>query len=333
MFTAGEDYSRLQTVLSLLAPGSGTLDLDSGAASLPVEPDGFNDPNELITDITYMKAPEFVRMIETLMGKENFVKGLDLYHRRYRHGNVSRDQWVQAMEEVSGQQFAPMAEGWLKQTGFPTLSVQAAYNSDRHVMALHLRQEGDSPEKHWIFPVRIALVDAAGSDIEEVLHRVERVDETIELESPEPPAFISINRGYSFYGKVRYNAPLPELYLQAERDSDLVNRYIAFMTIMDREKLRMLFDQSAHPDPACLDLWFRLFSDRDLMIQGGAQLVTVFESAPDKKYAHQYQALYDVREKIFQSIAARYKTELLDIYATVSVPFSGGIPWTRNFSI
>ncbi|MEN6610639.1 MAG: M1 family metallopeptidase [Methanoregulaceae archaeon] len=319
-YHAGEDYSRLQTVLSLLAPGSGTLELDSGAASLPIEPDGFNDPNELITDITYMKAPEFVRMIETLMGKETFVKGLDLYHRRYRHGNATRDQWVQAMEEVSGQQFAPMAEGWLKQTGFPTLSVQAEYNSDRGVMTLHLRQDRDRPEKRWIFPVRIALVAASGSDITEVLHRVEREEEILELNSTEPPAFISINRGYSFYGKVRYDAPLRELYLQAEQDSDLVNRYIAFMTIMDREKIRLLDDPSAGTDPACIDLWFRLFSDRDLMIRAGGQFLTVFESVPDKKYAHRYTALYDVREKILASIAAGYKTELLDIYNEVIVP-------------
>ncbi len=129
-FHFGEDYARLKTVLSLLAPGSGTFELDGGAASLPIEPDGFNDPNDLITDITYMKAPEFVRMIETFMGREAFVKGLDLYHRRYRHGNATREQWIQAMEEVSGQHFTSMAEGWLRQTGFPTLSVQAAY-SDR----------------------------------------------------------------------------------------------------------------------------------------------------------------------------------------------------------
>jgi len=326
-FHAGEDYSRLQTVLALLAPGSGTLDLDSGAASLPVEPDGFNDPNELITDITYLKAPEFVRMIETLIGKETFVKGLDLYHRRYRHGNATRDQWVQAMEEVSGQQLAPMAEGWLKQTGFPTLSVQASYHNDRHVMALHLRQEGDRPEKRWIFPVRIALVDASGNDVEEVLFRVENDEEHLEISSPEAPAFLSINRGCSFYGKVRYDAPLPELYRQAERDSDIINRSLAFMTIMDREKLRMLADPAADPDPAALDLWFRLFSDRELMLQGGAQLVTVFESAPDKKYAHQYQALYDVRERIFRSLGARYKTDLLDIYATINVP------WFRRDSL
>ncbi|MFY9800015.1 MAG: M1 family metallopeptidase [Methanoregula sp.] len=319
-FHFGEDYSRLQTVISLLAPGSGTLELDSGAASLPVEPDGFNDPNELITDITYMKAPEFVRMIETLMGKELFVKGLDLYHGRYKHGNATRDQWVQSMEEVSRQQFAPMAEGWLKQTGFPTLSVQASYNSNRRVTLLHLRQDGDSPEKRWIFPVRIALAAESGTDITEVLHRVEKVEETLELSSPEPPAFISMNRGFSFYGKVNYNAPLKDLYLQAERDSDLVNRSIAFMMIMDREKLTMLEDPAALPDPACIDLYFRLFSDRDLMMDAGAQFLTIFESVPDKKYAHRYQSLYDVRERIFQSIASRYKSDLLDIYDSVNSP-------------
>jgi aminopeptidase N len=254
------------------------------------------------------------------MGKEQFVKGLDLYHRRYRHGNATRDQWVQAMEEASGQQFAPMAEGWLKQTGFPTLAVQPTYDSDRHVMTLHLRQDGDRPEKTWIFPVRIALVDSSGTDMTEVLHRVEKKEEILELVAPEPPAFISINRGYSFYGKVRYDVPLEELYLQAEHDSDLINRFIAFMTIMDREKIRLLSDPSLEPDPACTGLWFRLLSDRDLMMQAGGQFLTVFESVPDKKYAHRYADLYEVRERILRSIPAGNKAGLLEIYADVNVP-------------
>ena len=260
-----------------------------------------------------MKAPEFVRMIETFMGKEAFVKGLDLYHRRYRHGNATRDQWIQAMEETSGQNFTPMAEGWLKQTGFPTLSVQASYNSDHRIMSLHLRQSGDDPKKRWIFPVRIALVSSSGNDIIEVLHRVDKEEETLDLASPERPAFLSINRGYSFYGNVRYDASRAELYLQAERDHDLTNRYIAFMTLMDREKMKMLENPDARPDPECIDLYFRFLSDRDLMMRAGGQFLTIFESAPDKKYTHHYQALYDVRERIFQSIAARYKDGLISI--------------------
>jgi aminopeptidase N len=319
-FHFGEEYSRLQTVLSLLAPGSGTLDLDSGAASMPIEPDGFNDPNELITAITYMKAPEFVRMIETFMGREAFVKGLDLYHRRYRHGNATREQWVQAMEEVAGEPFAPMADGWLKQTGFPTLSVTAASSPDRTVTTLHMRQKGESSKKRWIFPVRIALVDESGNDLTEVLHRMEKDEDIVELRSSEPPAFLSLNRGHSFYGRVRYDAPLRELYLQAERDSDIVNRCIAFMTIMDREKLRMLDDPAALPDPVCIDLYYRLLSDRDLMMQAGAQFLTIAESVPDPRYTHRYQALFDVRERILRSIAVRYQAELQDLYQSAHVP-------------
>jgi aminopeptidase N len=319
-FHFGEDYVRLQNVLSLLAPGSGTFDLDSGAASLPIEPDGFNDPNELITDITYMKAPELVKMIETCMGKEAFAKGLDLYHRRYRHGNATRAQWVEAMEEISGQDFTTMAEGWLKQTGFPTLSVQSSYDSKRRMMTLNLIQSCDDPQKHWIFPVRIGLVSASGTDMTEVLHRVKNREETLEIAVPAQPAFLSVNRGYSMYGKVRCEVSSEELYLQAEHDHDLVNRFIAFMTIMDREKLKMLEDPEALPDPACIDLYFRFLSDSDLMLSAGGQMVTLFESAPDKKYTNRYQDLYDVRERIFREIAARYKQGLIGLFTALNAP-------------
>jgi len=84
----------------------------------------------------------------------------------------------------------------------------------------------------------------------------------------------------------------------------------------------MLSDPSARLDPACIDLYIRLLSDRDLMMQGGGQFLTVFESAPDKKYAHHYQALYDVRERILQSIAARHTPDLLDIYTSVNFPYA-----------
>ena len=302
-------------------PGSGTLELDSGAASLPIEPDGFNDPNELITDITYMKAPEFVRMIETLMGKEMFVKGLgpvppQIPPWKCNPGPVDSGdgRGIRTTVRAHGREVA-QTDRFSHALG--TGILQHRPQSDDPASPAGGRQ----PRKNTgSSRSGLRLADASGNDLAEVLYRVEKEEETLELNSPEPPAFISINRGYSFYGKVSYDAPLKELYLQAERDSDPVNRYIAFMTIMDREKLTMLNDPSALPDPACIDLYFRFLSDRDLMMQCGAQFLTIFESAPDKKYAHQYQALYDVRERILRSIAARHKTNLLDIYKSRNFP-------------
>ena len=186
-------------------------------------------------------------MIETLMGKETFARGLDLYHRSTATEMQPVPSGCRQWKRCPASSLRSMAEGWLKQTGFPTLSVKTAYDSARKVMTLHLRQEGRrntgssrSGQRSWM---------QAGIDLAEVLHRVEKTEETLEIPSPDPPAFISLNRGYSFYGKVRYDAPPEDLYLQAEQDSDTVNRCLAFMAIMDREKLRMLADPSARPGP------------------------------------------------------------------------------------
>jgi aminopeptidase N len=323
-FHFGKNYSRLQAVLALLAPGSGTLALDSGAASMPIEPEGFNDPNELITDITYMKGPEFVRMIEILMGSEKFVQGLDLYHRTYRHGNATRAQWIRAMEEVAGQNFSAMAEGWLRRTGFPNLSVRAAYNNERKLETLHLSQTGNGGKNPWIFPFRLALTDAVGKEIADITVRVEHAEQEIVIPSREPPEFLSLNRGFSFYGRVAYEATLEELYRQVASDRDMVNRFAAFTAIMDQEKMDLLLHKKAEPDEQCTDLFIQVLSDRDLMGECGGQFLTIFESVPDEQYAHRYQALYEIREKILRAVAARHREALLDIYRAWDIPQPAG---------
>ncbi|MEZ5333892.1 MAG: M1 family aminopeptidase [Methanolobus sp.] len=149
----GETYCRLGEVLDLLAPGSGTFALDQGAASMPIIPDGFNDPDDLISSVTYVKAPEFVHMIELLMGQEIFVKALDTYHSRYKHSNASTGDWIKAMEDVSGQGFESMADSWLKQTGFPYLHVNSTYDESQRTCSLLLKQEIPEGSTLREFPV------------------------------------------------------------------------------------------------------------------------------------------------------------------------------------
>ena len=313
-FHFGDDYSRLGTVIRLVAPGTGTLALDSGTASMPIEPEGFNDPNELITDITYVKGPEFVRMIETLMGKEKFVQGLDLYHRRYRHGNATRAQWIAAMEEVSGQDFAGMAKVWLTQTGFPTITVTPSYDPDAGEITLKLVQSGFGKGKPWTFPFRVALVDESGDDIAEVTHHVGKATDTIRIPAPRKPAFLSLNREHSFYGRVSCDTPLDELYLQAGKDRDMSARFLAFLAITDREKMNLLLRHDASPDPRSCDLFFRILSDEKLMRDPGSQFLTLFDSVQDARYAHRYQALWEAKEKILSRVATLYEQQLLALY-------------------
>ncbi len=325
----GEDYSRLETVLGLLAPSTGTFALDAGAASLPIEPDGFNDPNDLITGITYVKAAEFVRMIETLMGNEVFVRGLDLYHTRHRHGNATWQQWIAAMEEVSGQDFSDMARIWLKQTGFPIVTVAGEYEREHRTYVVKIRQAVPENGSPWPLPFRAALVSGEGHDLAERLIRMDGAEAEIRFDDVALPAFLSLNRNYSFYGKVKAPVDPAALRLQAERDRDVVNRFIALYRLTEQEIIRLIDHPGAMPEKDYLDLYFRLLSDRERSRALGGLHLTLYDTVDSPEYAHRYRALYDARRRIETAIASRYGSALRELYDS----HNHGVPLTAPLEI
>ncbi|MDD2439134.1 MAG: M1 family metallopeptidase [Methanosarcinaceae archaeon] len=315
-FLFGEAYSRLQRVLELLAPGSGTFALDTGAASMPIIPEGFNDPNDLITAVTYVKAPEYVRMVETLIGKEAFSRGLAAYFKKFRHGNATTEDWILAMEEASGEPLREMAKVWLKQTKYPLVDVKTEYEEKNRKFTFYLKQRkgGSEGTKPWDFPFRAALVAEDGKDIAEVLERVSGEKAEIVLEAVDKPAFLSLNRGYACYGKFYYEAKESELLLQVKKDSDIIGRYTAFYTLTDREKLRLLKAPKAKPTSSFIELYYKLLNDRELLEKAGGQFLRIFESVEAEKFAHRYQALYAVKQRILSAVAEKYTNSLISLY-------------------
>jgi aminopeptidase N len=313
-FLFGETYSRLQTVLTLLSPDGGTFFYDHGAGSMPIEPDGFNDPNELITGVTYVKAPEFVRMIEKLMGRERFVQGLDRYHRLYRHANASRAQWIESMETAAGDSFSPMAHQWLKQTGYPIVICKSFYDPETRNLRLELEQKGPDDAKLWEFPFIVALVDRDGNDIAEQTVRVRNRLEEVVFEDTVRPAFLSLNRGYSAYCKVQFEPPDEELVLQLQKDTDPIGRYLAWYRLLDREKMRLLQNPVSPVSDSIIELFYHLLTDEHLMDTMGGQFLALFESVDDETYAHRYQDLFDVKRSIQRAIAQQHKRSLIAIY-------------------
>jgi aminopeptidase N len=329
-FFFGETYSRLQTVLDLLDPVAGTLVLDRGAGSMPIEPDGFDDPNDLITGVTYVKAPEFIGMIETLMGKETFVEGLALYHDRFRHTNASRDNWIRCMEEVSGQDFSGMAAAWLKEKEYPVLTVTPAYDPAARRLTLAYRQSRSPGGHTWEFPFRFALVDAEGRDLADRAVRIVDDAGEISLDGVDRPAFLSLNRGYSFYGKVAYRPPEDELYLQVLKDADIVGRFTAFAALAEREMIRLLENPETAVSGRFADLFAGLLADDRLMEEAGGQFLTIFPSVDDERFAHHYRALHDARKKILAAIAARHRDTLLGVYLRAAVSVPGGVGYLED---
>jgi aminopeptidase N len=131
--------TRLTEVLYMFTPAIGPLVMDKSATSLSVEPEGFNQTQELVSVVTYSKAPEFVRMVELILGRSKFHKALDKYHTDYSFGNVTSMDWI---EEVSGMDLQNLAKTWLKRPGHPDITYATQYKPETKEFVVTMSQTG-----------------------------------------------------------------------------------------------------------------------------------------------------------------------------------------------
>ncbi len=59
---------------------------------------------------------------------------------------------------------------------------------------------------------------------------------------------------------------------------------------------------------------YRLLNDRQLLERAGGQFLTIFESVEDEEFAHRYQALYDVKQKLLKAVAWKYRNSVVSAY-------------------
>jgi aminopeptidase N len=101
---------------------------DAGPMAHPVRPQSYMEISNFYTATVYEKGAEVVRMIHTLIGRENFRKGMDLYFQRFDGQAVTTDDFAQAMQDASGVDLAQFKR-WYDQAGTPVLEVSGTYDA------------------------------------------------------------------------------------------------------------------------------------------------------------------------------------------------------------
>src|SRR5690606_17159588 len=101
---------------------------DAGPLAHPVRPESYIEINNFYTPTVYEKGAEVIRMIHTLLGREGFRRGMDLYFERHDGQAVTCDDFVQAMEDATGVDLGQFRL-WYSQAGTPELSVEGKFDS------------------------------------------------------------------------------------------------------------------------------------------------------------------------------------------------------------
>ena len=84
----------------------------------------------------YEKGAEVVRMVQTLIGKEKFRAGMDLYFERHDGHAATVEQFIQCFADASGRDMTQFMR-WYSQAGTPEVTVAGRF--DRRAQDLHAR--------------------------------------------------------------------------------------------------------------------------------------------------------------------------------------------------
>ena len=314
---------------------------DAGPMAHPVRPASYMEISNFYTLTVYEKGAEVVRMLSTLLGPEQFRAGSDLYFDRHDGQAVTTEDFVAAMEAVSGRDLAQFKR-WYDQAGTPEVRVNADYDAAAKTYTLTFRQScspspGQSEKLPFVIPIELGLLDQQGralplaladgksSYLFELIEESERlVFNNIEAE-PVP----SLLRGFSAPVKLVFDYTDEQLLFLMQYDEDGFNRWDAGQTLSVRllqrtiESIRKQAELSL--PQSFIEAFRTILNDASL----DKAMVCKMLMLPAESYLIQLadeadvDAIHQAREFVRMQLATQLRSELMRVYQENTGPTAG----------
>jgi aminopeptidase N len=221
---------------------------DAGPMAHPIRPASYAEINNFYTATVYEKGAQIIRMIETLIGRANFRKGMDLYFARHDGQAVTCEDFVAAMQTASGTDLTQFRR-WYSRAGTPRLRAEGGYDvaAQRYTLTLtqslaptayeqRLKEAGIAVEDGPLhMPVAVCLVLPDGSDAfpTRILSLTEPTQTFVFDNIPAVPV-ASVLRGFSAPVHLDFDQTDAELAHLMAHDSDPFNRWEAGQRLATR---------------------------------------------------------------------------------------------------
>jgi len=214
---------------------------DAGPLAHPVRPTKYREINNFYTTTVYEKGSEVTRMISTLLGRNDFKKGMDLYFERHDGEAATVEDFVKCFEDASGRDLSQFSL-WYHQAGTPQITVSTSYDATAKTFTVSLEQmipatPGQPTKEPMHIPLKFALLSDNGSEMTpasatggevtgDVLHLTGRAQNFVFSGIGSRPV-LSLNRGFSAPVTLHFTQSVEDLGLIARHESDLFARWQA----------------------------------------------------------------------------------------------------------
>ena len=180
---------------------------DAGPMAHPVRPDSYAAIDNFYTATVYEKGAEVVRMMQTLVGRAGFERGITLYFQRHDGQAVTCDDFAQAISDANpGSELASRLDHfkrWYSQSGTPRVAARGQYDSTEKRYTLTLTQHcpatpGQQDKQAFVIPVMAALLGTQGETLaNERLLVLGSTEQAFVFEGIDTEPVPSLLRGFS----------------------------------------------------------------------------------------------------------------------------------------
>ncbi|AGS21137.1 aminopeptidase N [Rhizobium etli] len=312
---------------------------DGGPLAHPVRPTTYREINNFYTRTVYEKGSEVTRMIATLLGRDGFKKGMDLYFDRHDGQAVTIEDFVKCFEDASGRDLTQFSL-WYHQAGTPLVTASGAYDAAAGTFTLSLEQmipatPGQSIKEPMHIPLSLALFGENGGKIEpssvsgaeyagEVLHLTDRAQTAVFHGIGSRPV-VSINRSFSAPINLHFDQSPADLAHLARHETDHFARWQALTDLALPNLLNAARDAREGKPAACeatfVETLIAAAADESLEPAFRAQALALpseSDIARELGSNNDPDAIHAGRQAILKQIADAGKSIFAGLYASMT---------------
>jgi len=335
-FTADQrsrGVKRIQDVSALMAR---QFPEDAGPMAHPIRPERYVEVNNFYTATVYEKGAQVVRMYETLLGRDGFRRGMDLYFERHDGQAVTCDDFRHAMADANDTDLEQF-ERWYRQVGTPKLEADTRFDEESGELVLTLRQSLPEHDDNrdlgaLMIPVKVGFLDTDNQALPATLSGEDEAgpqtrllvltDSEAEFRFTGLPAdaLPSLLRDFSAPVRLEYEWSSRDLARLAGFDPDPFSRWRAMRGLSERVLGDLIAGRQEHDAELLIEAWAAVLDNSDQDPALAAELLSLpseGELAQDREPVD-VEAIHAARLELLGLLGRRLQSALLERFEALA---------------
>jgi aminopeptidase N len=313
---------------------------DDGPMAHPIQPQSYVEMNNFYTLTVYEKGAEVVRLYQTLLGKDGFRKGMDLYFKRHDGQAVTVEDFRDAMADANHVDLSQM-QAWYLQAGTPKLKIEIEYHSASRELVMACEQSIPGSERFdpLMIPIKVGFYNQQGQPIvltpEQIKPAAVRCEgnsatlvmsqakQQFVIRDIDEPFAPSLLQEFSAPVKLIFDYTDAQLLHLARYDLDSFNRWEAIQRIALKDLQRNVSNLQQGLDFGLSQAYITVFGqllDEAKRLDGDLALLAYALNLPDVDYLmDQYEkididAIHQAHKSMTKALGETFYTELQTVY-------------------